>query len=47
MRLGRRRRSQIRLVSQREREQILREIELVKRIGRVGGNDIPSESSMY
>ena len=43
MRLGRRRRSQIGLVSQREREQILREREMVRKIGREGGNDIARE----
>ena len=36
MRLGGRRRSQIGLVSQRKREQVLREIELVRKIGREG-----------
>ena len=43
MRLGGRRRSQIGLVSQRERELILREIGLVRKIGREGGNDIARE----
>ena len=43
MRLGGRR-SQIGLVSQREREQILREIELVRKTGREGSNDIAREN---
>ena len=43
MRFGRRRRSQTGLVSQREGEQILREIELIEKIGREGGNGIARE----
>ena len=41
MRFGGRRRGQKRLVTRRERErqQILREIELVRKIGREGGDD--------
>ena len=35
--------SEIGLVSQREREQILREIAMVRKIGREGGNDIARE----